>query len=127
MEKVMIVDDSSITRNVVMKYFSELNVPCKFIEATDGSEALELLRKNPVDLVLLDWNMPKLSGIDFLRQVRAMEKFKKLPIVMVTSEAAKYNIIEALKAGATDYVTKPISEKLFKSKMAKIINGEDIF
>jgi two-component system chemotaxis response regulator CheY len=64
--------------------------------------------------------MPKLSGIDFLKAVRAMDKYKSLPIVMVTSESAKFNVIEALKNGATDYITKPISSDTFKEKLGKL-------
>ena len=97
-----------------------MDTTCFFIEAKDGEEALSLLDSQKVDLVLLDWNMPRLSGIDFLKQVRAMEQYNHLPIIMVTSEAAKFNVIEALKHGATDYITKPIRLDLFKSKLAKL-------
>ena len=79
------------------------------------------LGEQKVDLILLDWNMPELSGIDFLRQVRAQPEYAELPIIMVTSEAAKYNVIEALKAGATDYIIKPVSEKNFREKMSKVL------
>jgi two-component system chemotaxis response regulator CheY len=117
---IMVVDDSRIMRNTVKGVFSGINTPCSFIEAKDGEEALALLDSQKVDLVLLDWNMPKLSGIDFLKQVRAMEQYKNMPIIMVTSEAAKFNVIEALKHGATDYITKPIKLDLFKAKLDKL-------
>jgi two-component system chemotaxis response regulator CheY len=64
--------------------------------------------------------MPELSGIDFLKTVRAKDVYKDIPIFMVTSEAAKYNVIEALKNGATDYIIKPINEKIFQEKLSKI-------
>jgi two-component system chemotaxis response regulator CheY len=70
--------------------------------------------------VLLDWNMPELSGLDFLKKIRAVEKYKHLPVIMVTSEAARYNVIEALKNGATDYIIKPVNEKNFREKISKI-------
>jgi two-component system chemotaxis response regulator CheY len=120
MKNVLVVDDSRIMRNIVKNTFSELKIPCEFIEASNGKEALQKLETNKVDLVLLDWNMPQLSGIEFLQKVCAMEKYKKLPIVMVTSEAAKYNVIEALKSGATDYIVKPVNEKNFKEKLIKL-------
>ena len=120
MKTILVVDDSRIMRNIVKNHFSELRIYCTYIEAADGEEALEMLKKYKVDLVLLDWNMPKLSGLDFLKKVRAMEKYAALPIIMVTSEAARYNVIEALKTGATDYIIKPINGKMFLEKVSKI-------
>jgi two-component system chemotaxis response regulator CheY len=120
MKTIMVVDDSRIMRNIVKNTFSEMKIPCQFVEAGNGREALMLLQNQSINLVLLDWNMPELSGIDFLKQVRAMEQYKTLPIIMVTSESAKYNVIEALKNGATDYIVKPINEKVFFEKLSKI-------
>jgi two-component system chemotaxis response regulator CheY len=117
---VLVVDDSRIMRNIVKNTFSELHIPCEFIEAENGKEALLLLQKHKVHLVLLDWNMPQLSGLDFLKKIRALPVYKTLPIIMVTSEAAKYNVIEALKNGATDYIIKPINERIFTEKLSKI-------
>jgi len=116
----MVVDDSRIMRNIVKNTFSEMKIPCQFLEAGNGMEALQLLQNQPVHLILLDWNMPQLSGLDFLKQVRAMDQHKDLPIIMVTSESAKYNVIEALKAGATDYIVKPVNEKIFMEKLSKV-------
>jgi two-component system chemotaxis response regulator CheY len=121
MRTVLVVDDSRIMRNIVKNYFSDLKIPCNYVEAVDGNEALDKLWTQPVNLILLDWNMPNLSGIDFLKKVRAMDNYKKLPIIMVTSESARYNVIEALKMGATDYIIKPINGKLFREKLSKII------
>ena len=117
---IMVVDDSRIMRNAVKGFFSGMNIPCSYVEAADGEEALSLLESDSIDLVLLDWNMPKLSGIDFLKAVRANSKYKTLPIIMVTSESAKFSVIEALKNGATDYVTKPINPELFKEKIGRL-------
>jgi two-component system chemotaxis response regulator CheY len=103
-----------------MNTFSQLKIPCQFIESPNGRDALEQLQNRQINLVLLDWNMPELSGIDFLKQVRAMEQYKGLPIIMVTSESAKYNVIEALKGGATDYIIKPVNEKVFFEKISRI-------
>ena len=120
MKTVMVVDDSRIMRNIVKNTFSELKIPCRFLEAENGKEAMDLLFANETHLILLDWNMPELSGLDFLKQVRAITKYKDLPIIMVTSESAKYNVIEALKFGATDYIIKPVNEKIFMEKLSKI-------
>ena len=120
MKTVMVVDDSRIMRNIVKNTFSEMKIPCDYLEAANGKDALEMLLTNTVHLILLDWNMPEVSGLDFLKQVRTMDQYKELPIIMVTSEAAKYNVIEALKCGATDYIIKPINQKAFKEKLSKI-------
>jgi two-component system chemotaxis response regulator CheY len=107
-------------RNIVKNTFSELRIPCEFLEASNGKEALLQLQNHKVHLILLDWNMPELSGIDFLKRIRALSLYKDLPIIMVTSEAAKYNVIEALKTGATDYIIKPINERIFMEKISKL-------
>lgn len=117
---VLVVDDSRIMRNIVKNTFTSLDIPCEFVEAGNGKEALVQLEQHAVNLVLLDWNMPELSGLDFLKKVRAMDKYKTLPIIMVTSEAARYNVIEALKNGATDYIIKPVNEKSFRDKLSKL-------
>ena len=120
MKTVLVVDDSRIMRNIVKNTFEKLKMPARFLEAEDGAKAIQILMNGNVDLVLLDWNMPNLLGIDFLKQVRAMDEYKNIPIVMVTSEAAKLNVVEAVKAGVTDYITKPINDKVFMEKLSKI-------
>ena len=121
MKTIMIVDDSRIMRNIVKNTFSELRIPCQFLEAGNGKQAYELLENNKVDLILLDWNMPEMDGMEFLKKVRAMPDYKELPIIMVTSESAKYNVVEALQNGATDYIVKPIRDKVFKEKISELV------
>ena len=120
MKTVLVVDDSRIMRNIVKNTFSELKIPCQFLEAKNGKKAYHLLETNPVSLILLDWNMPEMDGMEFLQKVRAMPDYQKLPIVMVTSESAKYSVVEALQNGATDYIIKPIREKILLDKLADI-------
>lgn len=120
MKTVLVVDDSRIMRNIVKNTFASMNIPCQFLEAGNGKEAFQQLESQQIDLVLLDWNMPELSGLDLLKTVRSMDKYKALPVIMVTSEAARYNVIEALKNGATDYIIKPVNEKNFREKISKI-------
>ncbi|MDR2258141.1 MAG: response regulator [Treponema sp.] len=117
---ILIVDDSRIMRNIVKNTFLQMKIPCEFVEASDGDDALQKLFAQKIHLVLLDWNMPKLLGIDFLKKVRGMEQYKDLPIIMVTSESAKYNVIDAIDAGATDYIIKPINERVFLQKISQI-------
>ena len=120
MKTVMVVDDSRIMRNIVKNTFTVLKKPAQFLEAEDGQKALSVLMGSKVDLILLDWNMPNLSGIDFLKQVRAMKEYKDIPIVMVTSEASKLSVIEAVRAGVTAYITKPFNDKKFMETLSQI-------
>ncbi len=120
MKNVLVVDDSRIMRNIVKNTFATMKVPCAFLEAENGKEALSILEDNEIDIVFLDWNMPKLSGLDFLKAVRSVKRYESLPVVMVTSEASKYNVIEALKSGATAYLVKPVSVEKFVKTLATI-------
>jgi two-component system chemotaxis response regulator CheY len=107
-------------RNIVKNTFADLKIPCQFFEAENGKKAYQQLETNKIDLILLDWNMPEMDGMEFLKKVRSMPNYKDLPIIMVTSESAKYNVVEALQNGATDYIVKPIREKVFMEKLAEI-------
>ena len=120
MKTILVVDDSRIMRNIVKNTVAALKFPCQFLEAENGNKAYQALVKFKVDLVLLDWNMPLMDGMEFLKKVRVIPQFKNLPIIMVTSESAKYNVVEALQNGATDYIIKPIREKVFMEKLAEI-------
>ena len=120
MKTILVVDDSRIMRNIVKNTFTELKIPCQYLEAENGKKAFQLLETNKVSLVFLDWNMPEMDGMEFLKKVRAMPDYKELPIIMVTSEAAKYNVVEALQNGATDYIVKPVREKVFLEKLTDI-------
>ena len=121
MKTVLVVDDSRIMRNIVKNSFSDLKIPCEFLEAENGAKALQLLETNKVSIVFLDWYMPEMDGMQFLKKVRAMPDYRELPIVMVTSEAAKYNVVEALQSGATDYIVKPVNQKVFMQKISEIL------
>ena len=116
--QILIVDDSRIMRNIVKKTLLTLNFETDdFIEAADGEEAFEILEKNSISLLLLDWNMPNLNGLQLVLRLRALPRYQNLPIIMVTSEAAKYNIVEAVKAGVNDYIVKPVNEKNLEEKL----------
>ena len=121
MIRILVVDDSIIMRNIVKNTFSTMKVSFLSLEAENGKQALRLLETNDVSLVFLDWNMPGMDGMEFLKVVRAMPKYKDLPIIMVTSERGKFSVIEALQNGATDYIAKPVNEKVFKEKVQEIL------
>ncbi len=116
--KVLVVDDSSITRRVLKNILKEKSIPeSSIIDAADGETALDILNTQDINLLLLDWNMPKLNGLELVKIIRQMDKYKKLPIIMITSEAAKYNVLEAVKAGVSDYIVKPISGVVVMKKL----------
>ena len=120
MKTILVVDDSRIMRNLVKNTFSTLKIPCQYLEAENGKKAFQLLEANKVSLVFLDWNMPEMDGMTFLKKVRAMPDYKELPIIMVTSESARYSVVEALQNGATDYIVKPVREKVFIEKLEEL-------
>ena len=121
MIKILVVDDSIIMRNIVKNTFSTMKIPFNCLEAVDGKQALRTLESDDVTIVFLDWNMPGMDGIEFLKTVRAIPKYKDLPIIMVTSERGKFSVIEALQSGATDYIVKPVQERVFKEKVSEIL------
>lgn len=118
--KVLVVDDFPTMRRIV-KTLLKQNGFTNFIEAEDGEEAYETLKKNPdIEFIVSDWNMPKMTGIELLKTVRADPKFKHLPFLMVTAEAEKENIIEAVKSGVSNYVVKPFTGQTLAEKLSKI-------
>ncbi|MBN2351641.1 MAG: response regulator [Spirochaetales bacterium] len=125
--RILVVDDSRVARNIVKNMLKSMyHVEDGFVEASNGEEAWSALQASSVDLVLLDWNMALLNGIDLLRRLRREDRFKALPVIMVTSEAAKYNVIEAVKAGANDYLIKPLTEKNLYEKVRKYFVQEGL-
>jgi len=111
MNSVLIVDNSRTMKGIADETFTELNIPCHFLEADSGKTALEELESNRVSLILLNWNMAGMNGIEFLKRVRAMPVHREMPIIMITSETPKYNMVEALQNGATDIMVKPFTKK----------------
>ena len=107
---VLVADDSRIMRNIIKTYIRELDIGrCECVDAENGEEAFRLIQTRQIDLMFLDWNMStRMTGLDFLRQIRSIDIYKSVPIIMVTSEIHQSNVIEALKSGATDYISKPI-------------------
>jgi two-component system chemotaxis response regulator CheY len=117
--RFLVVDDFSTMRRIVRNLLKELGFT-NVQEAEDGVEALSKLRVEEFDFVVSDWNMPNMTGIDLLRNIRADAKLKHLPVLMVTAEAKKENIIEAAQAGASGYVVKPFTAATLDEKLKKI-------
>ena len=119
MKSCLIVDDSKVIRMVARKILQELDF--ETVEAADGKQALDACITKMPDAVLLDWNMPKLDGLKFVQIVRSLEKYEDTPIIMITSEAAKYNVVDAISAGVTNYVVKPIKGDILWEKIKRYI------
>ncbi len=119
--RVMIVDDFATMRRIVKNILTQLGFK-NFVEADDGSVAWDMLQKDPVDFIVSDWNMPKMTGIELLKKVRADEKLKDIPFLMVTAEAQKENIVEAVKAQVSNYIVKPFTPETLQEKIDKIFN-----
>lgn len=117
--KILVVDDFSTMRRIVRNLLKELGFS-NVHEAEDGVDALRKLRAETFDFVVSDWNMPNMTGIDLLREIRKDEALKHLPVLMVTAEAKKENIIEAAQAGASGYVVKPFTAITLDEKLKKI-------
>ena len=117
--KILVVDDFSATRTIVINYLSKLGYK-NTVEAEDGFSALARLKSALFDLVVTDWSMSDMSGLDLLKQMRADSDLKHIPVLMVTSEDLEENIVTAIKAGLNDYIVRPFEEHTFKQKLEKI-------
>jgi len=117
--KFLVVDDFSTMRRIVRNLLKELGFT-NVDEAEDGVAGLAKLRGGNFGFVLSDWNMPNMTGIDMLKEIRADASLKHLPVMMITAEARKENIIEAAKAGASGYVVKPFTAATLEEKLNKI-------
>lgn len=117
--QILIVDDFSTMRRIIRNLLHELGFE-NTTEADDGNTAIPVLESKPIDLIVLDWNMPGMPGIELLRWVRNHEKLSKLPILMVTAEAKREQIVEAAEAGVNGYVVKPFNAATLKSKLERI-------
>jgi len=117
--KILVVDDFSTMRRIIKNLLKDLGFS-NIQEADDGSTALPMLQQGDFDFVVTDWNMPGMQGIDLLRAIRADDKLKHLPVLMVTAEAKKEQIVAAAQAGVNGYVVKPFTAATLKEKLEKI-------
>lgn len=120
--RFLVVDDFSTMRRIVRNLLKELGF-INVDEAEDGAVALQKLRATPFDFVISDWNMPNMDGLVLLQHIRADESLKKIPVLMVTAEAKKENIVAAAQAGASGYVVKPFTAATLDEKLNKILNA----
>jgi two-component system chemotaxis response regulator CheY len=119
---VLVVDDSAAIRKILQRVLRQTGMAIRAIhEAGDGQEALELLKAQPVDLVLTDINMPKMDGIQLLAALKASAAWRSIPVVMITTEGGETKVGEAVRLGAAGYVRKPFTADQIKEKLAGIL------
>ena len=119
--KILVVDDFSTMRRIIKNILKEIGY-VNVDEADDGSTALEKLKGGGFDFVVTDWNMPNMPGIDLLRAIRLDPALKHTPVLMVTAEAAKENVVIAVQAGVNNYIVKPFTAAALKERIDLILN-----
>jgi len=120
--KVLVVDDFATMRRIVKNILVQLGYK-HIVEADDGTSALDILKKEKIDLIISDWNMPKMTGLDLLKTVRADAGLASTPFIMVTAEAQQDNIIAAVKAKVSQYIVKPFTADTLAEKIQKIFGA----
>jgi two-component system chemotaxis response regulator CheY len=123
--KFLVVDDYSTMRRIIKNLLHDLGY-ANVTEAEDGNTALPLLQNGSFDFLITDWNMPGMAGLDLLKAVRANDKLKKLPVLMLTAEAKREQIVEAAQAGVNGYVIKPFTAQTLKEKIDKILESRAV-
>ncbi len=117
--KVLVVDDFATMRKIIRNVLKQIGFE-DIAEAEDGAAALQILKTEQVGLVVTDWNMPNMSGLDLLRKIRQNSQFAEVPVLMVTAEGLKENVLEAVKAGVSNYVVKPFTAEVLQEKIEAI-------
>jgi len=114
--RVLVADDSSTMRKIILRSLTAVGADSA-VEAVDGQEAVDKFNPGNFDLVLTDWNMPKKNGLEVITEIRAMDA--NVPIIMVTTEAEKSRVLEAIQAGVSDYLVKPFTADMLREKLEK--------
>ena len=117
--KILVVDDFATMRRILKNVLKQIGFT-KVVEAGDGTTALDVLRKDKIDLILADWNMPKMTGLELLKAVRADGSLKDIPFLMVTAEAQKDSVLQAVQAGVSNYIVKPFTADAIKEKLKQM-------
>jgi two-component system, chemotaxis family, chemotaxis protein CheY len=117
---ILVVDDYNTMRRIIRNLLKQLGFD-NVDEAADGGEALKKLHEKTTHLIISDWNMEPMTGLDLLKQVRADEKLKNTPFIMVTAESKPENVIAAKQAGVSNYIVKPFNAETLKTKMTSVI------
>jgi two-component system chemotaxis response regulator CheY len=118
--KVLTVDDFPTMRRIVKTLLRQLGYT-NVSEAEDGQAALTKLKQEKFDLVLLDWNMPRMTGLELLKAIRADDALREIPVVMITAEGRKEDVLEAVKAGVNNFIVKPFTAETLEEKLNKVL------
>lgn len=119
--KLLIVDDSSTMRRIIKNTLARLSYT-DVLEAEHGLDAWGIMEKTEgIDVLITDWNMPEMNGLELVKKVRAQDKYKDMPIIMVTTEGGKSEVITALKAGVNNYIVKPFTPQVLKEKLEDVL------
>ena len=119
--KLLVVDDSSTMRRIIKNTLERLGHK-DVLQAAHGVEAWDLLCQNPdIGVLITDWNMPEMNGLELVKKVRAESKYENMPIIMVTTEGGKAEVITALKAGVNNYIVKPFTPQVLKEKLEDVL------
>ncbi len=122
--KLLVVDDSSTMRRIIKNTLARLGYK-DVLEGADGVEGWDAIDTNPdVEMLITDWNMPEMNGLELVKKVRSDERFVDLPIIMVTTEGGKSEVITALKAGVNNYIVKPFTPQVLKEKLGAVMGIE---
>jgi two-component system chemotaxis response regulator CheY len=122
MKKALVVDDSKAIRQIERKYLEELGF--EVLEAENGKEALEVLKEHSdISLILLDWHMPVMNGYEFLKTLRANPQYQEIKVMMVTTENQQKSVIDAIMAGANEYLMKPFDKEMLEIKIRYLFEG----
>ena len=121
--RFLVVDDFSTMRRIVRNYLNDLGYQ-DVSEAEDGTTALPILKQGNIDFLVTDWNMPGMAGLELLKAVRADPQLAAMPVLLVTAEAKREQIVQAVQAGVSGYVVKPFTAQTLKEKVEKILAGK---
>lgn len=123
--KVLVVDDFATMRRIIINLLKELGIT-NVDEAENGQSALHKIKGKQYDFILTDWNMPVMNGLELLKSIKTDDSYKHLPVMMITAEAKRENIIEAASNGANGYIVKPFTAVTLREKLIKMLNTMNI-